>query len=97
MVRHIVLLKWKADTTPEQIQASAEGFAFLRDSISVVRQMFFGADLALMDGTFDYAMVADFDSAEDWHTYRDHPDHIAFAQRFGHLAAEAARVQYSLE
>jgi hypothetical protein len=51
----------------------------------------------LMDGTFDYAMVADFDSAEDWHTYRDHPDHIAFAQRFGHLAAEAARVQYSLE
>jgi len=97
MVRHIVLLKWKPETTPEQIQASADGFAGLRASISVVRNMHFGPDLGLMDGTFDYAMVADFDSPEDWHAYRDHPDHIAFAQKFAHLAADAARVQYTLD
>jgi len=97
MVRHIVLLKWKPDTSPEQVQASAEGFAGMRDSIDVVRSMYFGPDLGLMDGTFDYAMVADFDSVEDWHAYRDHPDHIAFFQRFGHLAADVARVQYALD
>jgi hypothetical protein len=45
MVRHIVLLKWKPDTTPEQVQASAEGFAAMRDSIHVVRSMYFGPDL----------------------------------------------------
>jgi hypothetical protein len=97
MVRHIVLIKWKPETNAEQIQAFADGFASLRESISVVRGMYYGPDLGLMDGTFDYAMVADFDSAEDWHTYRDHPDHIAFAQRFGHLGADTARVQFSLE
>jgi len=59
--------------------------------------MYFGADLGLMEGTSDYAMVADFDSVEDWHRYRDHPDHIAFAKRYGHLAAAATRVQFHFD
>jgi hypothetical protein len=97
MLRHIVLFKWKPDTSPEQIQETEAGFAGMRDSIKVVRSMHFGPDLDLMEGTYDYAMVADFDSEADWRSYRDHPDHIAFFQRFGHLAAGVARVQFEFD
>ena len=36
----------------------------------------FGRDLGLGDGTYDYAVVGDFNSAEDFRTYSAHPEHV---------------------
>lgn len=96
MIRHIVLIKWTQNVTADDIQATSRGFAALGSSIPGVRDMTFGPDLCLMEGTYDFAMVADFDSVEDWQAYRDHPDHIAFATRFSGLAQQAARVQFEI-
>jgi len=94
MLRHIVMFNWKPEVTEEQINAVAKGFAHLAEVIDVVLEMKFGKNLAIMDGCFDYAMSADFESADDWMTYRNHPEHIKFATNFASLASETARIQF---
>lgn len=94
MLRHVVLIKWKQGVTSDQIATVAQGFARLREVIPNVIALNAGRDLQLMPGTFDFAMVADFETSEDWQIYRDHPEHLAFASRFGSWAEQAARVQF---
>lgn len=54
-----------------------------------------GADAGVNDGNFDYVVVGDFASVDDYLVYRDHPEHRAFLaqQLTGRIAARAA-VQY---
>ena len=47
--------------------------------------------------TFDYVVVGDFVSADDYVTYRDHPTHQAFiANLIAGRVADRAAVQYEL-
>ena len=94
MLRHVVLIKFRVDINQEHIEQMAAGFEHLAAAIPVVKALSHGSDLALMEGSYDYAMTADFDSEKDWSCYRDHADHIAFAQRFAGLAESAVRVQF---
>jgi len=96
MLRHVVLIKFKEETTAEAIKEMEQGFASLAANIPEVRAMSFGDDLGMADGNFDYAMCADFDSRESWLAYQQHPEHLAFAQSFKDLASAACRVQYAL-
>jgi stress responsive alpha/beta barrel protein len=96
MIRHIVMFNWKPDVPGDIATQVRAGFDHMRDVIPQVVSMQCGPDLGLAEGNFDYAMVADFQSAEDWRTYRDHPEHIAFFQRFGPFAAGATRVQLEI-
>jgi hypothetical protein len=74
-VRHAVLFRFVDGVTDEQVAALGEGLAGLPPRIAEIRDYSFGSDLGLASTTWDYAVVADFDSAEDYTTYRDHPDH----------------------
>lgn len=96
MIRHIVMFNWKPETDEDTPSKVEQGFMHMRDTIKEVVSMQCGADLSLADGNFDYAMIADFASVEDWQAYRDHPKHIAFVQEFGALAKEAARIQIEI-
>jgi len=41
-------------------------------------------------------MIADFADKEAWSGYRMHPEHLAFVQKFGALAADIARIQIEI-
>jgi len=41
-------------------------------------------------------LVIDFIGLDDWRDYRDHPRHLAFAERFMPLIDDIARVQYQI-
>ena len=45
-----------------------------------IRRYQFGRDAGLMDDNFDFAIVADFDSREDWRVYWEHPEHVRIIQ-----------------
>lgn len=94
-VGHAVLFRFNAGTTDEQIEDFGAGLAALPTRIAQIRSYRFGPALRLVGTSWDYALVAEFDSAEDFVAYRDHPDHQAFiAERVEPLVAERASVQF---
>ena len=97
MLRHVALFRWKDGTTEEQIRQIRLGLAELPSLIDEVRDYQFGPDANLVDSTWDFAVVADFDDAEDWRTYREHPAHRSVLdEHIGPAAAERASFQFEI-
>lgn len=95
VLQHVVLFRWREDITPEAVAAVESGLAALPPAIPEIRSYRFGADAGLGAGGWDFAVVAGFDSADDWAVYRDNPQHQAFiAECIQPWVAERAAVQF---
>ena len=95
VLQHVVLFRWREGMTPEAVAAVESGLAALPPAIPQIRSYRFGADARLGAGEWDFAVVAGFDSVDDWAVYRDHPQHQAFiAECVRPWAAERAAVQF---
>lgn len=108
MIRHAVLLKWKPGTTPDQVQYWVDGVLELPDHISVVRRYSIGNNVGTSgeglakesrySDNFDAAVVADFDSYEDYQTYAEHPAHLSFIEaRVRPILEQRVAVQFDLD
>ena len=96
-VRHVVLFRWIEGTTRDDVVALHEAIMELPQEIPEIMSYRGGADLSLTDGTWDYALVADFASEEDYQTYAGHPRHRAAIDRYvSPIVDEVVRVQYAL-
>ena len=97
MFRHVVLMRWTADTTPADVRAIAEALGGLPAAIPELRDFRFGHDVGINEGNFDFAVVADFEDADDYVVYRDHPLHRAIiAERIAPHLDTRASVQYDV-
>ncbi|MFC4062675.1 Dabb family protein [Planomonospora corallina] len=97
MFRHVVLLAWTPDATDEQKAAVLTALGTLPGAIPQIRSYAFGADAGVSPGNHDLAIVADFDDAEDYAVYRDHPVHQAvIAERIKPILASRAAVQFEV-
>jgi hypothetical protein len=93
-VRHVAVFRWSGGAGEPELRALEEGLAGLPAAIPEIRSYRFGADLGLTEGNWDFAVVAEFDSVDDWATYRDHPVHQALiSERIRPVLAERAAVQ----
>ena len=97
MLRHVVMLSWNDDVDDDHVSAAGAALDTLPGKIDVIRSYVHGADLGISEGNFDYVVVADFDDADGYAVYRDHPDHQAVIQQYiaGHIEQRAA-VQYAV-
>ena len=57
------------------IRAVTDGLALLPSQIPEIRSYRFGPDLGLGGGNDDFAIVADFDDADAYRRYAEHPAH----------------------
>ncbi|MFG3441224.1 Dabb family protein [Nonomuraea sp. NPDC047897] len=97
MIRHVVLFTWTEDATDEQKEAVVTELRKLPDAIPQLRSYTVGPDAGITPGSHDFAVVADFDSLDDFVTYRDHPLHQAvIAERIKPILASRAAAQLSL-
>lgn len=94
MLRHIVLFKFKEDYSEEQLQAVVDGMNALPDKVPQIQAFAHGKDAAVSEGKFDYGMVADFASEEDYVTYRDHPAHKAVGATVMQIVADVVQMQF---
>ncbi len=81
-LRHVVLLKFKAEATPQQIKAIEEGFCALPAKTGGVRFFEWGTDVSpenLSDG-FTHCFLVTFDDAKARDAYLPHPAHKAFVE-----------------
>ncbi len=95
MFRHVVLFKWADGTTGEQVQTIVAELHKLPAAIGTIREYRMGPDAGLNPANSDFAVVADFDDAGGYLTYRDHPAHRAVVEQYiNPVVAQRAAVQY---
>lgn len=98
MLRHVVFFNWKEETTEAEKQAVEAGLGALPARIPQIRRYEIGRDLGLADGNFDFALVADFDSIEDYEVYQAHPEHQrVIRESIKPVISQRAAVQYRLD
>ena len=96
-LRHVVLFRWHEDTSPGDVEALHRALMQLPEVIPEIISYRGGVDLSLTEGTWDYALVADFASDSDYLTYANHPRHRAVIDdRVTPIVDEVVRVQYAL-
>lgn len=75
MFRHVVMVRLAEDMTEDQREALRRGLARMPEVIPEIRAYRFGEDAGLNQDNYDFAVTADFDDADGYVAYRDHPDH----------------------
>ena len=95
MFRHVVLLRWKPEATPEQRAAVETGLATLPGVIPEIRSYTIGTDAHVNEGNYDLVVVADFDDVDGYLVYRDNADHRAVIRdTIAPILAERAAIQH---
>ena len=96
MIRHTTLFKWTAETTAEQQQAVATELRRFAPTVPSVRSYLCGTDAGLVEGNFDFAVIADFDDEAGYFAYRDHPVHREIsAKTIAPILVQRVSVQFT--
>jgi hypothetical protein len=97
MFRHVVLFSWTEGATDAQKHALAGELRKLPDLIDAIRLYHVGPDAGVNQGNCDFAVVADFDDADGYRTYRDHPAHRTVVDHYVNpIVASRSAVQYQI-
>jgi hypothetical protein len=75
MLRHVVVFRWNSSTTDDDVARLSAGLDELPALVPQLRSYTHGSDVRIGEGSWDYAVVADFDDAEGWRAYDAHPRH----------------------
>lgn len=95
MFRHVVLFRWDDEMTDALEQQLADELNTLAPTLTGVRSYRAGKDAGIVEGNFDFAVVADFDDAASYLAYRDHPRHQDIISRLSRPhTRERAAAQY---
>ncbi|RLB71141.1 MAG: Dabb family protein [Deltaproteobacteria bacterium] len=75
MIRHLIFLKFKPETTENDIKAIETGLAALPAAIPEIESFEFGRDLVHSERSFDFALVSRFKDLDALKRYQLHPAH----------------------
>jgi len=97
MIRHVVLFTWTDEMTAELEEQLAAELTALAPKIAGLRSYHAHRDAGLIEGNFDFAVVADFDDAQSYLAYRDNAEHQEIISRLSRPRTKArASVQYEI-
>jgi stress responsive alpha/beta barrel protein len=97
VIRHIALLTFTPDATDAQIDAFAQALSGLPERLPNLRSFAFGRDAGINPGQASFAVVADFDTVDDYIEYRDDPGHRRIiAELLIPILAARAAAQYEI-
>ena len=75
MLKHVVLFKFKPETTAADIDTLATGLGALPEIITEIREFVFGRDVVRSERSYDFGLVSSFDDRAALDAYAIHPDH----------------------
>jgi Stress responsive A/B Barrel Domain len=97
MIRHVVVFSWDDEMTDEMEQQFAAELTALAPTLAGLRSYHAGPDAGIIEGNFDFAVVADFDDADSYLSYRANAEHQDIIRRFsGQHTKSRASVQYEI-
>lgn len=96
MITHAVLFRFHESTSQEAVARLATALDTLPASIPEIVSFHHGRDLDLVQGSWDYGLVATFASTSDYQTYGSHPAHVeVISESVTPILASLARVQFT--
>lgn len=80
MLRHVVLFRWKPETSAEKVREIENAFRSLPGRIPQIAGFEWGRDVSVQNLHlgFTHCFVVSFASEADRDVYAVHPDHLAF-------------------
>lgn len=75
MLKHVVLFKFKPETSEADIEKLAVGLGGLPEIIEDIREFVFGRDVVRSERSYDFGLVSSFDDQPALDRYAVHPDH----------------------
>jgi Stress responsive A/B Barrel Domain len=76
MIVHVVAFRWKPGMPAEHVATVQSQLQEFVAGLPEVRSYRCGSDVGASDmANFDFAIVAEFDSVDDWRVYDKHPRH----------------------
>lgn len=82
MLRHVVLLSFKEESSPEDIKKVEEAFIALQDKIPQIKDFEWGTNNSPegLNNGLTHCFLVTFESEADREAYLPHPDHQAFVE-----------------
>jgi hypothetical protein len=75
MITHVVLFKFKPETTAAEVQHLAESLGELPQIIDEIREFRFGTDVIRSERSYDLGLISSFDDLAALQRYQLHPEH----------------------
>jgi len=94
MLTHIVLFKFKPETTEAEIQRLAEGLGGLPHVIEDIREFRFGTDVLRTERSYDLGLVSSFDDRDALQRYQVHPEHQKVVAQVKAIASSVVAVDF---
>jgi Stress responsive A/B Barrel Domain len=95
VITHVVTFKWRPDTTLEYVERIRAALGMLPDLVPEIKTYRFGSDLGASPlSSYDFAIVATFDSIDDWHSYDKNADHESVRAVIRPAVAERGQIQF---
>jgi stress responsive alpha/beta barrel protein len=94
VIRNVVLVKLKAGQDPAEVAGIQEAFRNL-DCPGTLSYTI-GDDLGLREGTWSFAIVADFKDADSYRAYDQDAEHNRVRARLAPMAEQIARAQFQV-
>ena len=84
VVKHLVIVQFKEDVTPERLDGLIRGYAGLVDKVPSMKAFHWGTDVSIenMHQGFTHVFESTFESTEGVKEYVYHPAHVEFATDF---------------
>lgn len=97
MIRHVAVFRFKDTITEAYVDQIDETLATLPSIIPEIISFSSGRNAGVTEGAWDYAVVSDFASAEDYLTYATNPQHVDMVRNLvGPYVAQTSRTQFVL-
>ena len=94
--RHVVLFKFKADASEEQVRQIENDFSALKDKIDLVQDYEWGTNISPegLDNGYTHCFFVTFKHKADLEAYLPHPEHKAFIDKLLPILDEATVIDY---
>jgi len=97
MLHHIVLMKFKSETSEEQIHRLARMLDALPDKIIEIQTYEFGRDIVRSERSYDFALVSGFANPEAMQRYQTHPEHQKVVAHIRDICDDIRAVDFTTE
>jgi hypothetical protein len=98
MIRHVAVFRFKDSATDAVIDKIDATLATLPAIIPEILSFSAGRNADITEGAWDYAVVSDFASPEDYLVYATNPQHMDMVKNLvGPRVLEASRTQFKVD
>jgi len=99
MVKHIVMWKFndtaEGKTKDENMDIVKNGLLALKPIIPEIKYIELGKDVSRTDMSYDLALITEFETLEDLHTYKIHPEHQKVANYVAKVTNSRGVIDFS--